>query len=127
MKPYIELGMKPKKLLKNRQLPLIHGNDANGIFSDDECIRKFMSDMMNHFLERYGAKEVESWYFELWKKELEENFFTIRIYQIVKICCGKHFHIFDVTAKALRLLLPGIRLGSGGFFPAPWQWNAFRK
>ena len=115
MKPYIELGMKPKKLLKNRQLPLIHGNDANGIFSDDECIRKFMSDMMNHFLERYGAKEVESWYFELWKKELEENFFHKDIPDSEDLL-REHFHIFDVTAKALRLLLPGIRLGSGGFF-----------
>lgn len=114
LKPYIELGMKPKKLLKNRQAPLIHGSDADGIFAEDSSIIKFMSALINHLLQRYGAHEVESWYFELWKKELEENFFHKDIPDSEELL-REHFRIFDVTAAVLRDILPGIRLGSGGY------------
>ena len=114
IKPYMELGMKPKKLLKNRQTPLIPGNDDRGIFSDDETIRSFMSALIRHLLNRYGASEVETWYFELWKRELEDNFFHKEVPDS-ELLLREHFHIFDVTAAVLREALPGIRLGTGGF------------
>ncbi len=114
MKPYIELGMKPKKLLKSRQSVLIGGGDSDGIFADENRVREFMSALMHHLVERYGGSEIENWYFELWQKELESNFFHKEVPDSEALI-RKYFSTFDLVAGVLREILPGVRLGSGGF------------
>ncbi len=115
MKPYMELGMKPKKLLRSRQSVLLSGRSGDGIFAEDWKIRSFMKALMEHLIDRYGMAEVEQWYFELWMKEDEDLFFRKDIPGSEGMM-KKYFHWFDVTAKTLRTLLPGVRIGGGGLY-----------
>ena len=115
MKPYIELGMKPKKLLSSRQSVLLPSSGGDGIFDDDAKIRSFMKALIEHLMDRYGMAEVEQWYFELWMKE-DENYYFQKDIPDSEAILRKYFHIFDVTAQTLREGLPAIRIGGGGLY-----------
>lgn len=115
MKPYIELGFKPLRLLKNTQDALKEIPRDQEFLSDQE-MRDFYSDMIRHFVKRYGSEEVEKWYFEYWEKE--ETQFRDLSYNFSPISDKEHeayFTRFDILADALRSNIPGVKIGGGGF------------
>lgn len=115
MKPYIELGFKPLRLLKTTQNALKEiARDQE--FTSDQEMWNFYSDMIKHFVKRYGSEEVEKWYFEYWEKE--ETDFRNLSYNFSPISEKEHeayFSRFDILADALRSNIPGVKIGGGGF------------
>lgn len=83
LKPYINIGFMPKKLAEKEEY--IGSSSIN--ISYPKNIKKWkelVSNLIRHFIEKYGEKEVESWYFEIWNnpnlkglywKESDEKFY----------------------------------------------------
>lgn len=66
--PYLELNIKPKQILQNIHKILINASKEIQFNSLDK-LDCFFEAFIIHLLERYGAKEIEKWYFEFWKEE----------------------------------------------------------
>ncbi len=104
LKPYIELSFKPMNVTWSINSSLSSKkNDI--IFHDDQSYKKVMNDFSSYLVNRYGADEVETWYFELWRDErlnmLDEN--------------GWYFNCFEIGYEALKRISPKIRVGGAGF------------
>ena len=72
IKPYLEMGYKPKALhrslrntivMEKREIP----------FGGYESYERFIRAFVTHLINRYGLEEVETWYFEQWSGEDFEN------------------------------------------------------
>lgn len=115
MKPYIELGFKPIRLLKNTQ-DALKEIPRDQEFESDQEMWDFYNSMVRHFVNRYGHEVVEKWYFEYWEKEGTR--FQNLSYQFSLMSDEKHekyFGEFDIVANAIRSCLPEARVGGGGF------------
>lgn len=123
MKPYMELGFKPIRLLKNTR-NAVREVAREEEFSSDQEMADFYDGMMKHFVNRYGSEEVETWYFEHWEKEeRKEQVF------VPAAGCGHedYFHRFDIIAGVFRSRLPGVRIGGGGFPFRHYGKEGFRQ
>lgn len=110
--PYIELRTKPKILIQNRFECLQFQDPEANI---DENFRKsMMKRLIIHLINRYTASEVEKWYFEVWKTEMEKYQNEIEIDDLDG-SVPLYLDVFDTVAGTLRQYLPGIQIGGGGF------------
>lgn len=108
--PYIELNIKPKQLLSNIQKILIYGTKEIE-FNSLDSVHSFFEAFIIHLVERYGAKEIEKWYFEFWKEELgdiaspsiddDENPYD-------------YLNIFRIIQKIFKKYIPRTKLGGAG-------------
>lgn len=113
--PYIDLGFKPIRLLKNTQSALMEIQRNQKFESDNEMIT-FFEELLTHFIRRYGSEEVQKWYFEYWKEE--DIVFSDLKYNYSPQTESVHrdyFHRFENIAKTFRGILPGVKIGGGGF------------
>ncbi|MDU5335703.1 GH39 family glycosyl hydrolase [Enterococcus sp.] len=115
LKPYIELGFKPIRLLKNTQDALVE-IPRNEDFDSPEEMQHFFRELLRHFIKRYGSEEVQKWYFEYWKKE-DIAFLDLRYNYSpqTKEVHRNYFSSFDRIAGTMRKILPDIKIGGGGF------------
>lgn len=113
LKPYIDLGCKFKRIIRNLFNDISY--KENSAFTDDaETVERFLRRFMIHILNRYHTDEVETWYFELWHTEPAE------VYQHPSIAAQamsiqQYLDRFDMVSGVLREYVPTIRLGGGGF------------
>jgi len=115
LKPYFELGFKPLRLLKSTSNALFEVPSKDDFHSLDE-MENFYYEMMIHFVKRYGAEEVETWYFELWKKEdlvFIDNSFSYT--PLSPLHTQDYLHKFSAISRGLKRVLPNARFGGGGF------------
>lgn len=101
MKPYLELGFKPRKIISAMNKTLLIEKNSLGFDHINEYhgfLRAFLSQSVN----RYGMKEVETWIFELWKDESNDESLTF------------YFEVFDSTYDILKSFSKKIRLGGAG-------------
>ncbi|MBO6054932.1 MAG: helix-turn-helix domain-containing protein [Oscillospiraceae bacterium] len=108
IKPYLELGDKKRQVfLSNprRQEPgVLHRLEGA------EEYEAVLSQLLAHLAQRYGAEELKSWYFELWKSEERlkpgaDEEAEIRSY----------LDRFSTVRGILDRIAPGLQLGGGGF------------
>jgi beta-xylosidase/AraC-like DNA-binding protein len=111
MKPYIELRPKPKLLLRDA-FDVIHTDKAQ-VDESADSIRYFMRRLLIHLMNRYSAEQLESWYFEIWCAEGEQNW-TIEDPDLVRSMGERYLERFNVAAAQIRELCPGAKLGGGG-------------
>lgn len=104
LKPYIELSFKPIHVSYSINVSLMN-TDNDIIFNDSESYDEVMRDFAVHLTNRYGVREIETWYFELWKDErmnmLDEN--------------GRYFDCFESGYRALKRMSENIKVGGAGF------------
>ncbi|MCI5650278.1 MAG: helix-turn-helix domain-containing protein [Fusicatenibacter sp.] len=115
MKPYVELGFKPIRLLKTTQ-DALKGVPRNQEFYSESERWEFYNSLILHFVRRYGSEEVKTWYFEYWEKE--ETRFQNLSYRFTPLSREQHekyFQQFDTIANALRSCIPEVKIGGGGF------------
>ncbi len=75
----------------------------------DDMIRQFAQ----HLVNRYGADEVASWYFEVWN-EPNIDFWVGTPKQ------PTYFELYDHTARALKQVSPRLRVGGPSTAQAAW-------
>lgn len=115
LKPYIELRVKPKKILKNQRKVLIY-KESHTHSEDLENTERFMRKLIIHLLNRYNTDQVETWFFELWIKEPEELLTQPDLAEQYMTQGAKDYlKLFQVTARVLREFCPTICLGGSGF------------
>lgn len=104
MKPYIELGNKPELFLYTPERVLKQSEDKRKIYEYD-VFCGVMKEFCMHLVNRYGADEVESWYFEFWndpKLHMEKE-------------DGAYYQYFEAIYRILKNILPDIKVGGAGF------------
>ena len=104
MKPYIELGYKPELFLYTPERCLREEDREEGIYPYDTFCG-IIKALCMHLVNRYGADEVESWYFEFWNdpqlKMTEAD--------------GDYYRYFEAIYRTFKDILPEIRVGGAGF------------
>src|ERR1700733_6483367 len=105
VRPFIELSFMPKKLTSDPNALHAFWYKQNVAPPKDwgkwgAMIEAFTK----HLVDRYGIEEVSKWYFEVWN---EPN---------LDFWAGNpkdetYFHLYDVTAKAVKSVTPPLRIG----------------
>ena len=75
MKPFMEIGFMPKAFASGTTT-LFHYNANNTMPKDFDEWDRFITTMMNHFIDRYGIDEVRTWFFEVWNEPNLKFFFN---------------------------------------------------
>jgi xylan 1,4-beta-xylosidase len=112
MKPLAQIGFMPQALSTNPE-PYRHywkpgdpyGDIVKGWAYPPKDYNKWAElvyQWVKHSVERYGKKEVESWYWELWN---EPNGFYW------KASMEEFFKLYDYTADAVKRALPTAKIG----------------
>lgn len=115
LKPYIELGFEPVKLLRSTDKALLEIQREEN-FNSEAQMKSFFERMIRHLIKHYEADEVLTWYFEFWRREnlhfqnLEFNFRPLTDEEE-----QNYFRQFDIVASSLRKYLPRVKIGGAGF------------
>lgn len=65
VKPFIELGQKPKRVQRSVKSILIYDEEPP-VFTKLSQWESVLREMMRHMIMRYGRAEVAAWKFEMW-------------------------------------------------------------
>lgn len=112
IKPLVEIGFMPEAL-SSKPKPYRHdwapGNPYGNIFTgwayppnDYDKWAELVYQWVRHSIERYGKKEVESWYWQLWNEP------NIGYWQGTM---EEYFKLYDYTADAVKRALPDAIMG----------------
>jgi xylan 1,4-beta-xylosidase len=112
MKPFVELGFMPNALASgNQTIFWWRGNVTPP--KDYNKWQALISNLVQHFTERYGVEEVKSWYFEVWNEpNLSPGFWTGTQ--------DDYFKLYDYTAKAVKGVNPAYKVGGPATAGAAW-------
>lgn len=111
VKPFVELSFMPSALASGKKLGLAYNPNITMPKSLDawsDYIRRFIRFLMD----RYGAEEVESWYFEVWNEPDLSCFFagTQKDY----------FKLYEATARAIKSVDAHLRVGGPSTSACKW-------
>ncbi len=113
IRPFVELSFMPKTLASTPEQqgffyhPYISPPKNWALWVD--LVRRFAQ----HLVNRYGIEEVSTWYFEVWN-EPNISFWAGNPKQ------ATYFHLYDVTARALKSVSPTLRVGGPATAQAAW-------
>ncbi|MBD1363110.1 glycoside hydrolase [Mucilaginibacter sp. ZT4R22] len=112
MKPFVELGFMPNALASgNQTIFWWRGNVTPP--KDYNKWQALISNLVEHFTERYGAEEVKTWYFEVWNEpNLSPGFWTGTQ--------EDYFKLYDYSAKAVKGVNPAYKVGGPATAGAAW-------
>lgn len=111
IKPFVELGFTPEALkTSDNSIFYWKGNTSHPKL--DEW-RKLIDAFARHLLQRYGADQVRSWYFEVWNEPNLDGFWE-------KADQKAYFELYDVTALVLKAVDPALRVGGPSTAGAAW-------
>ena len=114
VKPFVELSFMPAKL--SSQPPVFQSFWYKPIVSPPKDWAKW-DDLISHFarhlVERYGIGEVSQWYFEVWN-EPNLDFWAGNPKE------ETYYRLYDETAKTLKSVDPGLRVGGPATAQAAW-------
>ena len=120
VKPFVEISFMPSALAKGKKLGLRYNPNITmpkSLAKWGEYIKKFI----RFLLERYGAEEVESWYFEVWNEPDLSCFFA-----------GSqkdYYKLYEATVRAIKEVNPNLRVGGPSTSACLWleEFLAFCK
>jgi xylan 1,4-beta-xylosidase len=113
VRPFVELSFMPPDMASRQQSmgfwynPIVAPPKEWTLWSD--LIRRFAQ----HLVARYGIDEVSQWYFEVWN-EPNGSFWGGDPHQ------STYFHLYDLTARALKSVSPRLRVGGPATAQAAW-------
>ena len=120
VKPFVEISFMPSALAKGKKLGLRYNPNITmpkSLAKWGEYIKKFI----RFLLDRYGAEEVESWYFEVWNEPDLSCFFagSQKDYLV----------LYEATVRAIKEVNPNLRVGGPSTSACLWleEFLAFCK
>ncbi|SDP29067.1 xylan 1,4-beta-xylosidase [Mucilaginibacter sp. OK268] len=112
MKPFVELGFMPNALASGSQTIFWWRGNVTPP-KDYNKWEALISNLVQHFTERYGAEEVKTWYFEVWNEpNLSPGFWTGTQ--------ADYFKLYDYSVKAVKGVNPQYKVGGPGTAGAAW-------
>ena len=111
VKPFVELSFMPSALASGKKLGLRYDPNITMPKSLQEW-EEYIQAFINFLLNRYGAEEVESWYFEVWNEPDLSCFFA-----------GSkedYFKLYASTARAIKKVNPNLKVGGPSTSACLW-------
>ncbi len=113
VRPYVELSFMPPQLASRKA--------AMGFWYDPNIAPpkswtlwgQLVHRFAQHLVNRYGIDEVSHWYFEVWN-EPNISFWAGSPKQ------ASYFHLYEVSARALKSVSPRLRVGGPATAQAAW-------
>jgi xylan 1,4-beta-xylosidase len=112
MKPFVELSFMPGRLGKKRKAKSEISGINNSMPRDDGAWQDFIKGFVRFLIHRYGRDEVASWQFEVWN---EPNIFVF-----FKGKQKDYFHLYELTARAIKEVEPAIQVGGPSTALGAW-------
>jgi xylan 1,4-beta-xylosidase len=119
VRPMVELSFMPKKLAAANDIHPFWYKQNVSPPKDYERWAAMIAALAKHFIDRYGIEEVSNWYFEVWN-EPNLDFWTGDPKQ------ATYYHLYDVTALALKSVSPRLRVGGPATAQAAWADSFIR-
>ncbi len=113
VRPFVELSFMPKKLAAANDLHPFWYKPTVSPPKDFDRWSTMISAFAKHLIDRYGIEEVSKWYFEVWN-EPNIDFWTGNPKE------ETYYHLYDVTAAALKNVSPRLRVGGPATAQAAW-------
>lgn len=111
MKPFVELGFMPEKLASGgKSIFWWKGNITPP--KDYGKWEDLTNALVRHWTDRYGEKEVSSWYFEVWNEPNLDIFWSGTQ--------SDYFKLYEVTARAIKAVSPTYRVGGPATATRAW-------
>jgi len=114
-KPVVELGFMPDALSKAPKPKPTYNYDRTNLWvyppKDYPKWQNLVFQTVKHFVEKYGEKEVETWYWELWNEPDYSGFF--------KGSVNNYCRLYDYSVAGATSALPAIRIGGPGLAANP--------
>lgn len=112
MKPFVEISFMPSALATGHKTIFYY--TANGSPPKDygqwaDLVTAFIRNLESHF----GKAEVETWRFEVWNEPNLDGFWTHGDQ-------AAYFHLYDVTARAIKAVDPDLPVGGPATAGAAW-------
>jgi beta-xylosidase/AraC-like DNA-binding protein len=101
IKPFIELGQKPKRLDRTVREAVIFEEEQQ-LFNNIKQWKNVMRAFSMHIVKRYGLEETQNWCFEIWRPETEDMEVD-------------YLNIFNVGYGELKKYIPNCKVGGAGF------------
>lgn len=111
VKPFVELSFMPSQLARSRKTGLHYKNHTSPPKDWNEW-SDYIKAFIRFLLDRYGAAEVRSWWFEVWNEPDLTGFFSGTQ--------AEYFRLYEVTARAVKSVDAGIRVGGPSTSACKW-------
>jgi xylan 1,4-beta-xylosidase len=112
MKPFVELGFMPSALASGPQTIFWWRGNVTPP-RDYEKWEALIRNLTQHWTERYGEKEVKSWYFEVWNEpNLSPGFWSGTQ--------AEYFKLYEYAAKAIKSVNKEYKVGGPATAGAAW-------
>lgn len=113
IKPFVELGFMPNALASGHQTIFWWRGNVTPP-RDYEKWKALITNLVQHFTERYGVDEVKTWYFEVWNEpNLSPGFWTGTQ--------DDYFKLYKYSAHAVKSANPEYRVGGPATAGAAWE------
>ncbi len=113
IKPFVELSFMPRKLAANLTPHAFWYKPFPSPPKDPRKWSALIEALTRHLLDRYGAREVEQWYFEVWNEPNIDFWDGVPKQQT-------YFALYDVTAKAIKKVDAKLRVGGPSTAQSAW-------
>jgi xylan 1,4-beta-xylosidase len=113
LRPFVEISFMPRKLAAEEILQSFWYKPNVSPPKSWDKWGDLVSHFARHLVERYGIEEVSQWYFEVWN-EPNLDFWAGDPKE------QTYYHLYDVTAKALKAIDVRIRVGGPATAQAAW-------
>ncbi|MFT7771587.1 GH39 family glycosyl hydrolase [Roseateles sp.] len=111
IKPFVELGFTPLALkTSDNKIFYWEGNTSH---PEPAGWVALIDAFTRHLLQRYGAAEVRSWYFEVWNEPNLDGFWE-------KADQKAYFDLYTRTARTIKAIDPLLRVGGPSTAGAAW-------
>jgi xylan 1,4-beta-xylosidase len=111
IKPFVELGFTPEAMkTSDNSIFYWKGNTSHPVPAQwAQLVEAFA----RHVEQRYGQKEVRSWFFEVWNEPNLDGFWE-------KADQKAYFELYDLSAATLKRVDPQLRVGGPSTAGAAW-------
>ena len=112
MKPFVEISFMPEPLASGHKT-IFYWKGNGSPPTDYGKWAALMTAFTRNLETRFGKTEVESWRFEVWNEPNLDGFWTHGDQQA-------YFHLYDVTARAIKNVDPALLVGGPATAGAAW-------
>ena len=111
IKPFVELGFTPEAMRSSDQSIFYwHGNTSH---PDLEKWSGLVDAFVRHLESRYGKKEIQSWFFEVWNEPNLDGFWENADQKA-------YFNLYATTAHAIKSIDTDLKIGGPSTAGAAW-------
>jgi xylan 1,4-beta-xylosidase len=116
LQPVVELSFMPRDLAREPAQTVLSYGAIISPPKDWDRWAALTGDLTAHLVRRYGRDEVVSrWAFEVWNEPNLEVFWSGTP--------EEYFRLYDISARAIKSVDPGLRVGGPSSAAAGWVWE----